>query len=236
MQAQALAYLEKIKSAYQPYANPQNAVHMKRYMKDRFEFYGIKAPERERLSRQVLQSAGIPDDPDVLKQLCRYCFEEPHREMQYFVKDILLRAMRRLDASYLPLIEELIGRKSWWDTVDFLSPKIAGPLFLRYPELIIPYTERWIELDNIWYQRAAVLFQLDYKDQTDADLLFNYIRRRAESREFFVKKAAGWALRQYSRTAPEAVIDFVRETDLSSLTRREALRWLKNKGLSGDDG
>lgn len=227
---EALAYLEKIKSAYQPNANPQNAVHMKRYMKERFEFYGIKTPLREQLSRQVMQAEGIPDEPEVLKQLCRYCFDEPHREMQYFVKDILLKSLRKLDASYLSLIEELIGRKSWWDTVDFLSPKIAGPLLLRYPELIIPYTERWIQAENIWYQRAGLLFQLDYKAQTDAGLLFDYIRQRAGSPEFFVKKAAGWALRQYSRTAPEAVIDFVRKTDLSSLTEREALRWLKNRG------
>jgi 3-methyladenine DNA glycosylase AlkD len=127
----------------------------------------------------------------------------------------------------LPVLEELIGVRSWWDTVDFLAPKLAGPLLLRYPELIGTYPGRWIESDNIWYQRSAILFQLDYKQQTDAQRLFDYIRRRADSREFFVQKAAGWALRQYSKTAPDAVREFIAGNELPPLTVREGLKWVE---------
>jgi 3-methyladenine DNA glycosylase AlkD len=228
MDTDARVYLEKVKRLYAAHANPDNAFFMKRYVKNRFDFYGIKTPERRALSRQIMQSEGIPEGETLLR-LCRFCFEANHREIQYFVDDLLRKALPRLDASFLPLIESLIGKKSWWDTIDFLAPKLAGHLFLRYPDLIRPYTGRWVESDNIWYQRSALIFQLDYKDRTDEDLLFEYVRRLAGSREFFVQKGAGWALRQYSKVAPEAVTAFVKNTDLAALTKREALKWLNNR-------
>lgn len=229
MDTQARTYLEKVRRLYAAHANADDAFFMKRYMKNRFDFYGIKTPKRRSLSRQIIRSEGMPEG-ETLQPLCRLCFEANHREIQYFVGDLLRSALPQLNASFLPLIEFLIAQKSWWDTVDFLAPKLAGPLFLRYPDLIKPYTGRWVASDDIWYQRSALIFQLDYKERTDADLLFDYVRRHAESREFFVQKGAGWALRQYSKVDPEAVAAFVERNELSALTRREALKWIqKNK-------
>ncbi|TAE07534.1 MAG: DNA alkylation repair protein [Bacteroidetes bacterium] len=126
----------------------------------------------------------------------------------------------------LELVESLIITNSWWDSVDYLAPRIAGKLFSRFPEQIERYTSRWIESDNFWLQRSAIIFQLAYKTKTDSALLFAYVERRKDSKEFFIQKAIGWALRQYARSAPQAVRDFVNHTDLAPLSRREALKHL----------
>jgi len=149
--------------------------------------------------------------------------------MHYFVKDLGSRIIHSQDADFLDTIEVLMLQKSWWDTVDFLAPKLAGKLLFRFPDRIADYPLRWIKADNRWLQRAAILFQLDYKAQTDAPLLFDLIRQRADSTDFFVQKAAGWALRQYARTNPETVRAFIREHELPKLTVREGMKHLKNE-------
>lgn len=222
-------WLESIRATFSAHADAENARHMKRYMKERFDFYGIKTPGRKALSRRLIEERGLPAGEE-LKILCRACFEEPHREVQYFVNDLMQRATPRLDASFLDLYDELMPRRAWWDSVDFLAPKLAGKLLLRYPARIAPLTGRWIESDDFWYQRAALIYQLNYREQTDGDRLFAYVRRRAASKEFFVQKGAGWALRQYSRVAPEAVVRFIEATPLPALTAREGLKWLNNQG------
>ena len=121
---------------------------------------------------------------------------------------------------------ELITTNSWWDTVDWLA-KLVGEHFRRYPALIRPGTERWMASDNFWLQRVCLIFQLKYKGATDAALLFGYVRRIAGSREFFLQKGAGWALREYSKTDPDDVRAFVETTRLAPLTKREALRLMK---------
>jgi 3-methyladenine DNA glycosylase AlkD len=120
-------------------------------------------------------------------------------------------------------LEELICTRSWWDTVDWVN-KLVGLHFRRYPDLIKPVTERWMASGNFWLQRVCLIFQLTYKDKTDSDMMFDYVRRLADSKEFFLQKGAGWALRQYAKTNPDAVLEFVLNTRLAPLTRREALK------------
>lgn len=231
----ASTFLQQLHRLYARHANPQDAAPMRRYMKDQFAFFGIKSPLRQALSRQFLTEAGLPQG-EILQEVCRLCFQAPEREMQYFVNDVLQRALRRLDVSFLSLIDELIGVKSWWDTVDFLSPKLGGALFRQFPEQISVFTRRWVHSDNFWYQRAAILFQLGYKARTDSTLLFEYIGLHAGSPEFFVQKGAGWALREYSKTNPEAVVRFITQQELAPLTRREGLKWLRDQGRLTETG
>ncbi len=223
MNIQAADYVHLVRELFAENANPKDAPFMQRYMKDHFSFFGIKKPLREMLSKEIIQQYGIPNN-DVIKNIIQLCFQEEMREMQYFVKDLLTIVIKKLDESYLPILESLILQKSWWDTVDFLAPKFAGKILQRYPDQIMQFPDRWIESDNIWLQRAAILFQLDYKDKTDPDLLFRYIQRRADSKEFFVQKAAGWALREYSKRNAEAVRHFIDTTPLPKLTIREGLK------------
>jgi 3-methyladenine DNA glycosylase AlkD len=160
-------YVQKLGKIYLDHGNPVDADGMSRYMKEHFPYYGVKTPQRRALAAAFIAEHGLPEG-DALKALCRACFESEYRELHYFVGDALSKKIKTLDVSFLDLFEELIGIHSWWDSVDFLAPKLAGGLFLRFPERIAPYTERWIESDNFWYQRAAIIFQLGYKQKTDA--------------------------------------------------------------------
>ena len=219
-------YIQKLGKVYLQHGNPTDAEGMSRYMKEQFPYYGIKTPQRRALAATFIAEHGLPEG-EALKTLCRACFESEYREMHYFVGDALSKRLKTLDVSFLDVFEELIGVNSWWDSVDFLAPKLAGGLFLRFPEQIAPYTDRWIESDNFWYQRAAIIFQLGYKQKTDAQRLFKNVLRRADSKEFFVQKGAGWALREYSKVNPEAVMTFVQSHKLPALTTREAIRLMK---------
>lgn len=126
----------------------------------------------------------------------------------------------------MPLFEWMITTKSWWDTVDCIAPQCCGPLFAREPQLIQRYSERWVVSDHLWLRRAALLFQLKFKEQTDEALLFRYILLNADSDEFFIQKAIGWALREYAKTAPDTVRRFIQEHPLKPLSKRESLKWL----------
>lgn len=199
---------------------------MARYMKGQFAFFGIKTPQRKALVKEQVDELGRPTDWPALGKLL---WEAPQREMQYAFNDLLEPVIRKQSPALLNLLEELIQRKSWWDTVDFLAPRLAGRLLMQNPGLLPDYPDRWITHDNFWLQRAAILCQLRWKAQTDEKRLFNYIQRRAESSEFFVQKGAGWALREYSKVNPEAVQTFVQATDLPALTVREGLKWVLRK-------
>jgi 3-methyladenine DNA glycosylase AlkD len=221
------AYVRLLQDAFQANAIPAQAAQMEAYMKQNARFYGIKTPERKAIVKKHFTSWGVPEGKE-LKAVCRLCFKpDARRELQYAVNDLLQKSLRRLTPDFLDLVEELIPRNCWWDTVDFLSPKIAGGLLLRFPDCKKDYPDRWIEAEDFWFQRAAIIFQLGYKEKTDTDRLFRYILRRADSTEFFVQKAAGWALRQHARTAPSLVRDFIHQSPhLPKLTVREAIKHL----------
>lgn len=145
--------------------------------------------------------------------------------MQYFALELIQKSLKKQDPDFIYFLEELICTRSWWDTVDWIN-KLVGLHFRKYPELIQPVTEKWMSSGNIWLQRVCLIFQLLYKDKTDTALLFDYILRLKDSKEFFIQKAAGWALRQYARTNPAAVRVFVAQHPLAPLTKREALKHL----------
>jgi 3-methyladenine DNA glycosylase AlkD len=121
----------------------------------------------------------------------------------------------------------LITTKSWWDTVDAIANHNVGQLLRQYPDSRDRTLTPWRQSENIWLRRTAILFQLSYKTATDADLLFAIATENRESSEFFIQKAIGWALREYSKTAPDAVQTFVATAELAPLSQREALKWLK---------
>jgi 3-methyladenine DNA glycosylase AlkD len=218
---------------YRSHANPARALPMRRYMKDQFDFFGIQTPARRDIDRAFLQAHGLPDDA-LLDPLIEMLWADPHRDCQYFGVDLLRRFSNRLDAAWLPRVEWMITHRSWWDTVDGLAADVAGPLLAHHPDSIEPCTNHWIESDNFWLQRTAILFQLRYKARTDESLLSRIILRRAFEREFFVRKAIGWALREYSKTNPTFVKRFVARyaAELSPLSQREALKVLARKKAS----
>ncbi len=114
--------------------------------------------------------------------------------------DLLAKKAKKAEICRVDLYEYLILTKSWWDTVDYLAARMVGTHFQKFPTITKDYTEKWMDSENMWLQRTAILFQLGYKKNTDLKLLTNYIERLLGSKEFFINKAIGWILREYSKT------------------------------------
>ena len=218
-------YYRLARHTFRTHGKPDVAQGQMAYMRHQFEYFGLKMPAWTALTKEITKKQGIPDG-QALQELARLCFEDEHREMQYFGLECVQKMIKKQPPEFIGFLEELICTKSWWDTVDWIATKMVGVHFLRYPELIRPVTERWMASGQLWLQRVCLIFQLMYKEKTDAELLFRYIRQVAGSKTFFLQKGAGWALRQYSKTNPEAVRRFLAETTVAPLTRREGAKYL----------
>ena len=206
-------------------ANAEKAVGAKKYMKNQFEFLGIDAKKRKEIKSSFLKQYGTPDLP-FLKDAILELWNQPEREYQYIAIEILQKLTNKLQEEDIKWIEQLITIKSWWDTVDGLSSWICGSYFQLYPKKIKTVTEKWILSGNIWLQRSALLFQLKYKGKTDTVLLAKYIEQLTGGREFFINKAIGWVLREYSKSNREWVKEFVNIHSLAPLSYREATKYL----------
>jgi len=206
-------------------ANPENAYYMKKYMKEKFDFLGIKTPERRTLIKLYFKDHSLPDI-NIIENIVRelWCMKE--REFQYFAMGMVEKMLKKMVYEDIQLLEYLVVNKSWWDSVDFIAAKLIGKHLASFPELINKMNEKWMSSDNIWLNRTAILFQLKYKNDLDTKLLEQNILKCRDSKEFFIRKAIGWILREYSKTNPEWVLEFVNSTELSPLSEREALKWV----------
>ncbi|MEV6105248.1 DNA alkylation repair protein [Streptomyces sp. NPDC051940] len=224
--ASALAdtVLDRLTSVYPTAADPAKAAGMEAYLKGVCPFLGIPSPRRRELSRAVLDGTPRPDEADATAIALR-CWELPEREYHYFAADYLRRHVKRLSSGFLPTARHLIRTRSWWDTVDALAAHVVGGLVAADPKLAAEM-DRWIGDPDLWVARTALLHQLRYKEATDADRLFGYCLRQSGHRDFFIRKAIGWCLREYAKTAPDAVAAFVagHRDELSPLSVREALK------------
>jgi 3-methyladenine DNA glycosylase AlkD len=192
-------------------------------MRDQFDFLGIPTPKANAITARFLKQYGVPDQAQ-LDDVVSGLWQLPQREYQYFAIYLLVKSVKQAPQERLQGAEQLIVTKSWWDTVDVLASNVVGALLAKYPDLVGPYTIKWIQSENIWLKRTAILFQLKYKQRTDVELLSAMIKECAASKEFFLQKAIGWALREYSKTNPQFVSSFVEGHQLASLSRREALK------------
>jgi 3-methyladenine DNA glycosylase AlkD len=221
--------LARIVAALSAHRDPDRAEGMSRYMRHQFAFLGIPTGERRALHKVALAGMPVPSETD-LTGLTRALYALPEREYQYAAVDHLVRHVRVRGPGFLAVARELVMTKSWWDTVDGLAARVVGPLVLAHPALAAEM-DRWIEDDNIWLARTAILHQLTYKGRTDEARLFRFCERRAGDREFFIRKAIGWALREYSKTNPAAVQAFIAQNDtkLSGLSKREGMLWITGR-------
>ena len=219
-------YVALLQELFDQNADPSQAAPMKKYMRDQFEYLGIKSPQLKSLVKDFIAAHGMPS-VDELDIVLRDLWSLPEREYQYAAVSLLGRLQNELPAKFIGTIEYLIVMKSWWDTVDTLSAGPVGVHFQRFPRVREKYLAKWRPSDNIWLRRATILFQLNYKRETDFDLLCEIICENLNSKEFFINKAIGWSLRQYARQDPQAVKRFVRSTSLHPLSRREAMKHLE---------
>lgn len=203
-----------------------DAVQMKRYMKDHFEFYGVKSPARKEVQKTLKPIWKTLDEASIFAY-AEALWSQSQRELQYIAIEALTIRSKKWDASYLPRVEQLILTKSWWDTVDALAPNIAGKIFLRDPECRWEWVEKWMNAENLWLNRSAIIHQLKYKESMDLDLLFALIESKIGSKEFFINKASGWALRQASKFYPLEVKNFISDhQNLSNLTKKEGSKYI----------
>ncbi|MDG4826814.1 DNA alkylation repair protein [Asanoa sp. WMMD1127] len=214
--------LDRLTALFEADRDHARAVAMRAYMRDQFAFLGIMSPRQRELARQATAGTPRPTEADLLA-LAGACWARPEREYQYFACAYLRKHAGVLSAGALPAVRGLITTKPWWDTVDVLAARVVGPMVNQHAALI-PEMDAWIADDDIWVIRTALLHQLFYKAATDTDRLFGYCARQAAHSDFFVRKAIGWALREYAKTDPAAVRSFVEATPLSGLSRREALK------------
>ncbi|NMB93784.1 MAG: DNA alkylation repair protein [Flexilinea flocculi] len=204
-------------------ADPVKAAPMSAYMRNQFSYLGISTPERKKLSQEFLKTL---KQNDIDWAFVFSCWEMPEREFQYLAVEYLTRQKAKLTDSDIPNLRILIITKSWWDTVDGLDV-IVGDIALRHPE-VSQILLTWSTDENIWLRRAAIDHQLGRREKTDIRLLEKIIINNLGQKEFFINKAIGWSLREYSKTNPEWVREFIerhREA-LSSLSIREASKYI----------
>jgi len=218
--------LERLVRVYGAARDEARAASMAAYMRDKFAFLGFPQPTQRALARTVLAGLPAPVEDD-LRAVALGCWALPEREYQYFACDWLRTQQAVPGSGFLATARTLITTKSWWDTVDPLATRVVGNLVRRHGELVADM-DAWSADGDLWLVRTAILHQLNYGADTDTERLFGYCLRQAGHTDFFVRKAIGWALRQYARTDPDAVRAFLagNRQRLSPLSVREASKHL----------
>jgi 3-methyladenine DNA glycosylase AlkD len=206
------------------HSDPTNAIKMAAYMQNHFPFLGINSPNRKLISKEFLKEKRIVKTIDW--GFVYMSFEQLEREFHYIALDYLMLMRKKIQKPDIEHIERLIQTKSWWDTVDGLD-QLAGNLVQKYNELKETHIKKWMKSENIWLVRVSINFQLEYKESTDENLLAEAIVSNFGSKEFFVNKAIGWSLRQYSKYNKDWVRNFVsiNKSKLNKLSVREATKY-----------
>ena len=220
-------WVQSVQTAFSSADNPKIAAPMSAYMKNHFPFHGITSQHRTELLKDLLSKENLPEHND-LPLICRQLWQLPQREYTYAALTLMTKFHKKLTPTDIPWLIDLVTQKSWWDSVDTLAGSVLSTLVNRLPDTLWPNFEPLISADNFWLNRTAIIVQLKMRDKTDTDFLTAAILPHMHSKEFFLRKAIGWSLRQYARHNPQWVIDFVQQHQelLSGLSKREALKRL----------
>ncbi len=206
----------------------KDKIQMEKYMKNHFEFYGIKSPLRRKIFTQEIKKNGKPLSTEYIGLVYEQIVHNK-REMNYCGVDIAIRYQKKfIKSSYLKDITSWICTRSWWDSVDPLASNVLGFYMMKFPEKMEQMVDEYTNSNNIWLQRSSIIFQLKYKEKTNEEILFDQALYFANSKEFFIQKAIGWALREYAKTNPKRVYDFIDHTSLSNLSKKEATKHRKS--------
>lgn len=198
---------------------------MQAYMKNHFEFFGIKSPDRKEVFKAFIQEFKLPDDQE-FENVIKTLWNHPMREAQYCAQELVDRKKWFKRESSIDLIEWMITNKSWWDSVDFIAAHLCGSYFRLFPQRIDEIIDRWNRSDHMWLVRSSILFQLKYKDKTNLDLQTALMTPHLYSKEFFIQKAIGWMLREISKTNPDYTRRFIQTYDLKPVSLREAKKYI----------
>lgn len=208
-------------------ADPAKAQPMADYMKNVSQFLGLPSPQRKLVQKPFIdQWKKLKTiDWDIVEQL----YEQPYREYRYIALDYLSICKSKLMVEEIDFLEQLVLDKPWWDTTDSID-QLVGYMIQKYPSIINTHIRPWMQHKSLWMRRITIDCQLSMKLKTNTELLEEAILKNLGSKEFFINKAIGWSLRDYSRHNPAWVSDFLNkfQSELSNLSVREAKRYLKN--------
>jgi 3-methyladenine DNA glycosylase AlkD len=208
-------------------ADPKKAVEMAAYLKTDMPFYGVQKPRRLPVYGEITRRFPITTRSEY-RQAVTALWSQPHREEKYAAVHVARSVPSYITVSSVGLYEQMIRQGAWWDLVDGIAVDLVGHVLLHQRRQMRPRIDKWIDDHDMWIRRAALLSQISHKSQTDDGQLFSHCLRRAHEKEFFIRKAIGWALREYACTAPDAVARFLRQNRdlLSALSFREAAKHL----------
>lgn len=212
------------------FKNEDDAIAMSSYMRNKFKFLGIKSPKRKEIFKEIFEN--FKNNKEIDKEFVVKFFNKDYREFQYIAIDYLIKMKKYFLKDDIFFIKDLIITKSWWDTVDLIASNLLGEICKKYPSLIDEQIVFWINDDNMWIRRSSIIFQLRYKENTNLEILQKSIESNIDDNEFFIQKAIGWALREYSKTDYKWVLNFINNHNLSKLSKREAEKYIKRGEFS----
>ncbi len=215
---------EQIITIYYENMNLEKAQAMRKYTRDQFEYLGIPKSQRKNFDKAFHKS--MKNELEIDWDFVNLLWDLPEREFQYLAIDYLIPKKKHLQVNDIRQLQKLILTKSWWDTVDMIATQLLGELCKKYPQLIDSEIKVWSQEEDIWLRRSAILFQLKYKEYLDKELLEEIIGYNKDSEEFFIAKAIGWILREFSKTNPDWVKEFLERNALQKLSVREASKYL----------
>jgi len=227
MKSKQVELVKFVQSNFKKLANKQKSVEMQAYMKTTMPFYGVQKPDRVPIYKSVKKDFAA-SKIDEYKNNVRLLWALPHREEKYLALEYALQHRQFITSESLDLYEELIRQGAWWDFVDTIAVHLVGEALLHERKPIKSILDKWINDDDMWIRRTAILSQNKHKASTDEKMLYKYIERRMHEREFFIAKAIGWALREYSYTNPKSVKLFISQNknELAPLSVREGSKRL----------
>jgi 3-methyladenine DNA glycosylase AlkD len=215
-------------------ADPTKAPQQQAYMKSDMPYLGVVTPAQRKVARDVFKAHPIADRARWTAAVLDIWRKARYREERYCAIELAgYTAYRQwLTPQAMPMLEELIVTGAWWDYVDAIAINMVGAILADNRDELTALLTRWATDDDMWRRRTAILAQLKFKARTDEALLFHAIESSMDSKEFFLRKAIGWALREYSKTHPDVVVAYVRKhrQRLSPLSKREGLKVLLKQG------
>ncbi|GAA2914717.1 DNA alkylation repair protein [Enterococcus pseudoavium] len=203
---------------------PELAEPMAHYMKDHFPFCGVKKPQRALLERPFLKESVSLPMPELIQEIFRN-YRKKEREYQYYAIDLAQRNIKRFSLEDLAALLPLLGEKTWWDSIDAWR-KVFSTWVLAHPADLEQVYAFFYQHENFWYRRVAINLQLMFKEQTNTALLAQAILADLKTDEFFIQKAIGWVLRDYSKVNPTWVKEFMEQHSLSKLALREGSKYI----------
>jgi 3-methyladenine DNA glycosylase AlkD len=218
--------IHHLETSFKATADATTAAKQSAYLRGLFPFLGIQKPLKDQLQRPLFKEHRPVTEKELIKTVNDLWAKE-EREFQYSACDLAIYSKKLWTPAIFETFEMMIRQKSWWDTVDDIAANLVGKLLYNHPQLISTMDE-WIQDECLWIRRSALIYQLTWKQETDAERLFRYCESTMHEKDFFIRKAIGWALRQYSKTNPQAVKQFITKnrSSLSALSIKEGSKYL----------